>query len=290
MDRIPSILCQENFQQILDWFADPGKAVPEGAADFVTTLDFLYMTRTGEPLRRKSVTAAVSGITLKGIMESSAEDERKREVERRRRADEARRKALDAIAASRTAEAPRTDARIGDGQIPFTDENGFAEGGLDSLLLARAVGWHYEKTDMALTRGRPLSMTFLQIILYITYGTFLAERGTRLTDEHPQMWKYGPIFPRVYGKLSKGIPADEGAARESPEKDPALDEFPSRILRVNAGKKISDLTKTHTSPGSPWGRCLKRNPDKWATPLEDTEIRTWFRKTIDKNDQPATRG
>ena len=288
MERIPEILSHESFGKILEWLSDPEKEAPEGASDFVTTLDLLYMTRTGEPIRRRAVRSPAARLSLRSIMETSEEDEARQREERRLKAEEARRRALDAISSpeGKTFTEERFPTpRIGDGQIPFTDDNGYAEGGLESLLLARAIAWHYAQAGNAITGGRPLSMTFLQAILYITYGTALAERNVRLTDEHPQMWKYGPIFPRVYKKLSKAIPADGAAADEIRKKDPVLDEFLSRTIRSSAEKKISELTKTHTSPGSPWGRCLKRNPEKWSTSLDDNEIRDWFRKSIDNNNK-----
>ena len=68
---------------------------------------------------------------------------------------------------------------------------------LDSVLLAKAL------QHMALIEGLQLTMSQIQTILYIAYGVRLAKHGERLTEEHPQMWQYGPVFPRVYAKLKK---------------------------------------------------------------------------------------
>ena len=41
----------------------------------------------------------------------------------------------------------------------------------------------------------PLNITKLQKLMYCCYGVVLAKTGLRLTDEHPEAWQYGPVFP-----------------------------------------------------------------------------------------------
>ena len=48
-----------------------------------------------------------------------------------------------------------------------------------------------------------INMTKVQKLLYIAYGIFLAVKGYRLTNEHPQAWPYGPVFPTTRNKLLK---------------------------------------------------------------------------------------
>ena len=190
------------------------------------------------------------------------------------------------------AEPPKTPAplpKIGDNTIPFTDENGFLEAGKDSLDIAKAIAWHYTDAGVSAIRGRPISMKFLQMTLYVVYGTFLAQRLTRLTAERPQMWKFGPIFPRVYNKMSKGIVPDAAAAQAIREQDPSLDEFIGRIVRINAEKTTKELDKTHKAPTSPWGRCLQEYPDKWGTVIDDRTIAAWFQKDLEKARQREKR-
>ena len=66
---------------------------------------------------------------------------------------------------------------------------------LDSILLAKSL------RHMAVIEGIELTQSQIQTILYIAYGVRLATKGERLTSEHPQMWQYGPVFPRAYNKL-----------------------------------------------------------------------------------------
>ena len=141
---------------------------------------------------------------------------------------------------------------------------------LDSVLLAKAL--HH----MALIEGLQLTMSQIQTILYIAYGVRLAKHGERLTEEHPQMWQYGPVFPRVYAKLKKD-PSDGFE-----EYDTLLCQYPDRFsylsncFRRFAWTKACILTSPHISTGSPWSDTRKANPDRWAVRIEDDLIRKWF--------------
>ena len=48
-----------------------------------------------------------------------------------------------------------------------------------------------------------INMTKLQKLLYIAYGVYLYVKNERLTNEHPQAWPYGPVFPTTRNKLIK---------------------------------------------------------------------------------------
>ena len=271
----PSVLTGSNFEAMLAWMSTEGSEAPPFAEEFMVTLDLLYMSRSGRSLRRSRMADAPSSRLSLTFLKDNP-------IQEKTAPSPTRKEALDAIA---TKEAPRPAApprRLGDGEIPFTDENGFREAGLDSLDVAKAVAWHYTDIGASAIRGCPLSLSFLQKILYVVYGTFLAERGTRLTAEHPQMWKFGPVFPRVQNKFEKGITADRETAMTLKEKDPTLDEFIPRIIRILSEKRSKDIKHIHTAPSSPWGKCLQEHPDKWGTFIDDREIAAWFRKDIDK--------
>ena len=141
---------------------------------------------------------------------------------------------------------------------------------LDSVLLAKAL------QHMALIEGLQLTMSQIQTILYIAYGVRLAKHGERLTEEHPQMWQYGPVFPRVYAKLKKD--SSDGFD----EYDTLLCQHPDRFkylsncFRRFAWTKACILTSPHISQGSPWELTRKKNPDKWGVRIEDELIREWF--------------
>lgn len=141
---------------------------------------------------------------------------------------------------------------------------------LDSVLLAKAL------QHMALIEGLQLTMSQIQTILYIAYGVWLALHDERLIEEHPQMWQYGPVFPRVYAKLKKdssdGYDEYDSLRCNHPDKF----RFLSNCFRRYAWTKACILTSPHISQGSPWSQTRKDNPDKWGVRIEDDLIREWF--------------
>lgn len=42
-----------------------------------------------------------------------------------------------------------------------------------------------------------INITKLQKLMYCCYGTILGKFGSRLIDEHPAAWQYGPVFPEA---------------------------------------------------------------------------------------------
>lgn len=141
---------------------------------------------------------------------------------------------------------------------------------LDSLMAAKAL------RQMSLTEGMELTMSQIQAILYIAYGVWLAKHGTRLFEEHPQMWQYGPVFPRAYAKLRK----DESDCREQYDilrcRYPDRFRFLSNCFRRFAWTKACILTSPHIGKGSPWAETRRSNPDRWGARIEDDLIRGWF--------------
>jgi uncharacterized phage-associated protein len=277
-----SLLTTENFEAVRSWIENPEGDPPAFARGFVATLCSSYSSLTGD--RIPSACRGASRLTLESIMREARREDELRQQERETPTVPAPQEKPAPAPVPEAAAAPaKPSPRLDDGTLPLPDENGFLETGTDSLDLAGAVAWHYARTDMAVTKGRSINMTFLQTTLYIIYGTYLAQRGARLTAEHPQMWKYGPVFPRVYGKMSKGITENAQAAEAIREKDPVLDEFIGRIIRINLQKRPSDLAAEHTAPSSPWGKCHRENPDRWYGSLDDRVIASWFKKSIEKS-------
>ena len=286
MESIPEVLSRENYDKIIEWLGTDGAPQPDFAGNFITTLGLAYSTRTGGtvPTPRQR-TARVPSLTQ---LISEAQEARQRRDEARENRD----RTLDAIQGDSPAPpipedlpAPAAAAPApapADGTLPLRDGDGFLDDGRDSLELAGAIAWHHSRLEADNTR-RAISMTFLQAILYETYGTCLAQRRERIVSEHPQMWQFGPVFARVYGKLKKdGIKPDADAAERIRLSDPILDEFLSRTVRTAADRTISSITGPYREESSPWTLCRQRNGDKWSTPLDDAEIAAWFGKRIKK--------
>jgi len=142
--------------------------------------------------------------------------------------------------------------------------------GIDSVVIGKVLCHmgHIEKVS--------LNMSQIQLMMYISYGVWLASTGNRLVAEHPQMWQFGPVFPRAYNKMRKDT-SDGSAEFENLRKErPEVVEFLSIQFRRFAWTKASVLSVPHTASGTPWSKTRKKNPDKWGVAIEDDEIKSWF--------------
>ena len=141
---------------------------------------------------------------------------------------------------------------------------------LDSVILAKAL------RHMALIEEKELTQSQIQCILYIAYGVRLAQKEERLTAEHPQMWQYGPVFPRAYNRLRKD--ADDGFEEYDSLRNehPGIFKYLTNCFRRYAWTKACILVSPHIADGSPWAETRKSNPDGWGARIEDDLIREWF--------------
>ena len=159
---------------------------------------------------------------------------------------------------------------VSDDESASCEPETVSRGSLDSVYLGKAL------RHMALIEGLQLTLSQIQTILYIAYGVWLALHDERLIEEHPQMWQYGPVFPRVYAKLKKdssdGYDEYDSLRCNHPDKF----RFLSNCFRRYAWTKACILTSPHISQGSPWSQTRKENPDKWGVRIEDDLIREWF--------------
>ena len=142
--------------------------------------------------------------------------------------------------------------------------------GLDSVLVAKALQW------MACTHDVSLNGSQIQTILYNAYGVWLATKGERLLEEHPQVWQYGPVFPRAYKHLKKN--AGNGQVEHDMLKAECPDrfEFIRRCFQRFAWTSAGVLCAPHTAEGSPWKLTKDQSPDKLGVRIEDELIRQWF--------------
>lgn len=142
---------------------------------------------------------------------------------------------------------------------------------LDSVTLLNAIGYVSMKAGVQMTQSRA------QIILYCIYGSRIGAGKDRLEIEHPQMWKYGPVFPRAYKKASLGdFKTCESSFRELEESHP---EILSRLEAKTSSMMCTamcDLNAVHKGERSPYGRLLKRNPSRWGMQIPDEDIAKFF--------------
>lgn len=144
---------------------------------------------------------------------------------------------------------------------------------LDSVSLVNAIAY------VGAMAGYPVTQSRAQIILYCFYGSRLGAGKERLGIEHPQMWKYGPVFPRAFKRSSIG---DRILCEESykalMEKDTALMASLSAKTQAMMATPMADLNAVHRGEGSPYAHVLSQYPEKWGTQIPDEEIAEFFRQ------------
>lgn len=145
---------------------------------------------------------------------------------------------------------------------------------LDSVLVAKALQW------MASTHEVSLNISQIQTILYNAYGVYLATKGERLLSEHPQVWQYGPVFPRAYKHLKKnsgnGQVEHDMLRNDSPDRY----EFIRRCFMRFAWTSAGSLNAPHIAQDSPWKKTKDSNSDKLGVRIEDELIRQWFLPSV----------
>lgn len=126
-----------------------------------------------------------------------------------------------------------------------------------------------------------INMTKLQKLLYISYGVYLAVKGERLTNEHPQAWPYGPVFPTTRNKLLK----------YSLEDITGFDDY-SLTKEVKSCVKLvfdsfgkynaSFLSAWSHKPNSPWDKTVNQDGFKWGNTISDEYIQPYFKNILVK--------
>ena len=142
--------------------------------------------------------------------------------------------------------------------------------GLDSVAVAKALQW------MASTHELSLNMSQLQAILYNAYGVWLATKGERLLTEHPQVWQYGPVFPRVFKHIKKNDGTGQVEYDMIKSESPDRFEFIRICFQRFAWTSAGVLTSPHIADGSPWKKTKEDNSEKLGVRIEDELIRQWF--------------
>lgn len=123
------------------------------------------------------------------------------------------------------------------------------------------------------------NVTKAQKLLYCCYGTILAGFGERLTDENPQAWQYGPVFPRTFNGIKNGrvIPGwDNGFSKQcDPDWLPMIDQTVSFFGRYMA----SQLSNWSHKSGSPWDRATAGGKELQVQ-IPNEFIREYFSKMV----------
>lgn len=124
-----------------------------------------------------------------------------------------------------------------------------------------------------------INMTKLQKLLYISYGVYLAVTGNRLTNEHPQAWPYGPVFPTTRNKLLKYNLEDISGFQDSSISQEV--EACVRLVFNSYGKyNASYLSAWSHKPDSPWDKIVNTVGFKWGKEIPDEYILPYFKTLL----------
>ena len=128
-----------------------------------------------------------------------------------------------------------------------------------------------------------INMTKIQKLLYIAYGIFLAVKSTRLMDEHPQAWPYGPVFPTTRNKLLKvdlfSINFGEEELTEL-KNDSELQSLIDLVFKSFGNWNALQLTEWSHGDGTPWQQTVSMNNFSWGMRIPDDSIKRYFSSII----------
>ena len=122
--------------------------------------------------------------------------------------------------------------------------------------------------------GIDINQTKIQKLLYCCYGVVLAVLGERLTDERPQAWMYGPVFPRTYKDVKKNKLTREMAREFESECPGEVLSLIHRTLDYFGAKSAKDLSNWSHEKGSPWS---KTGP---LMALCDSDVAEYFQSSV----------
>ncbi len=145
----------------------------------------------------------------------------------------------------------------------------------NSVVLAQYITSHANACKVG------INMTKLQKLLYITYGVYLAVKGERLTNEHPQAWPYGPVFPTTRSKLLK-CNLEEIVDFDSESITDEIKACVDLVFRSFGAYTGSFLSAWSQKPNSPWDRTARQHDFEWGDTIPDEYILNYFRNLLVK--------
>lgn len=136
------------------------------------------------------------------------------------------------------------------------------------LIVAKANETHYG-----------INLTKAMKLLYILYGTYIAVKKERLTNEYPQAWPYGPVFPIARLAL-KNVNIEEirmsDSRVEEIAKDKEIIRFTNFILNTFGKYYPGQLVQWSCKNGGAWDRATKDDDFQWGDCIPDMYIMEYF--------------
>ena len=159
------------------------------------------------------------------------------------------------------------------------DNNTEDKGKYNSVEVAKYIVAYWN------SKGIDINMTKLQKLIYIAYGTWLAIKNERLTNEHPQAWPFGPVFPTTRNYFLK-INFDSiifNNVSDELKKDNELENIINAIFNSQFGSWASNkLSAWSHIDGSPWAETNAKVDFKWGNQIDDDSIKKYFSEVVIK--------
>lgn len=145
----------------------------------------------------------------------------------------------------------------------------------NSVVLAKYIAAYANNHNFS------INMTKLQKLLYITYGVYLAVKGKRLTNEHPQAWPYGPVFSTTRTKLLKCC-LDDIITFDDLTITEEIKACVKLVFDSFGSYNASFLSAWSHKPNSPWDKTVNQDGFKWGNTIPDEYILPYFKTLLIK--------
>lgn len=132
-----------------------------------------------------------------------------------------------------------------------------------------------------------INITKVQKLLYIAYGIFLAVKESRLTNERPQAWPYGPVFPTTRNKLLRvdlKTITKESDDFSDIKNDEEINSLMDLVFDTFGDWTASQLTEWSHADGTPWQKISDSDGFVWGDVIPDAYIMEYFKGMIDGED------
>lgn len=126
-----------------------------------------------------------------------------------------------------------------------------------------------------------INITKLHKLLYIVYGTYLYVHNSKLFDELPAYFPYGPIFKslqKAYKKNELALKGERNIDTDILNNDD-LNEVIDKVLDTFGKYSAQKLSNWSHRDGSAWSKVDKIS-DFWGVEIDDDLIRGEFAKIV----------
>lgn len=140
---------------------------------------------------------------------------------------------------------------------------------------------------IAKSKGHSLKPLKLMKLTYISFGWYLANRGTPLFSEDIEAWKYGPVIPDLYHATKKygrsEIPSDL-ISSENIATDRGTREFLEAVYSKYGEKSGIYLSNLTHKSGTPWHKVFR--PNTFNINIPNNLIESHYKNEL--SDRPNT--